>query len=258
MPIGFKDFMVTYDPSRDEYLQYRAQKRRRNIIGGTIGGPVSEQVELDEIQIGWHHKTQKYHTIKHPDGSHYGVYDHSSYGTSGYEIRKIKTKDGQSLRAKDSRKQSGDRYMAGATGGPTAAAKRWVEKHGGTIHNHKVNEDIDSGINEALTPSQRRARGRLFKKYKAKIKLGQERARRKVASPEVLKKRARKAARNLILKKLTKGMSKDELTYARRQEFEKRLETPAMKKKIDALAKKMIPQIRKNEMARKRGSTKND
>lgn len=159
MPIGFKDFMVTYDPSRDEYLQYRAQKRRRNIIGGTIGGPVSESVEE---------------------------------------------------------------------------------------------------VDEALTPSQRRARGRLFKKYKAKIKLGQERARRKVASPEVLKKRARKAARNLILKKLTKGMSKDELTYARRQEFEKRLETPAMKKKIDALAKKMIPQIRKNEMARKRGTTKND
>lgn len=159
MPIGFKDFMVTYDPGRDEYLQYRAQKRRRNIIGGTIGGPVSESVEE---------------------------------------------------------------------------------------------------VDEALTPSQRRARGRLFKKYKAKIKLGQERARRKVASPEVLKKRARKAARNLILKKLTKGMSKDELTYARRQEFEKRLETPAMKKKIDALAKKMIPQIRKNEMARKRGTTKND
>jgi hypothetical protein len=118
-----------------------------------------------------------------------------------------------------------------------------------------IGESVEE-VDEALTPTQRRARSRLFKKYKAKIKLGQERARRKVASPEVLKNRARKAARVLILKKLTKGLTKDELTFARRQEFEKRLETPAAKKKIENLAKKLMPQIRKREMERKRGGSK--
>jgi len=109
-------------------------------------------------------------------------------------------------------------------------------------------------VDEALTATQRRARGRQFKKYKAKIKLGQERAKRKIASPEKLKKRSRKAARNAIISKITKGMSKADLTFARRQEIEKRLETPAMKKKIDNLAKKMLTKVRKAELEKKRGA----
>ena len=262
--LTFKDFLPnglvsSEDSELDTYIKYRQRRMRR--IDTT-----SEQTKLDEIQIGWHHKTQKHHTIKHPDGSHYGVYDHSSYGKSGYEIRKIKDKDGNSLRAKDSRKQSGDRYMAGATGGPTAAAKKWVAKHGGTIHNHKVKEDVDwvcgqcncdpctceGDVHEALTIQQRMARGRQMKRMKGRIKIGRDRAKRRMASKDTIEKRAQKAARKLILKKLTKGVDKGDLPFARRQELEKRMDKPAIQKRVKMLAKRLFKDLRKKEVERKK------
>ena len=100
-----------------------------------------EETQLDEIQVNWSHSTQKYHTIKHPDGSHYGVFDHGTYGTKGHEIRKIKDSDGNVVKAKDSRKQ-GDRYKSGM-GSPSEAAKSWTKKYGGTILNHKLKEEAE-------------------------------------------------------------------------------------------------------------------
>jgi hypothetical protein len=97
-----------------------------------------ENTQLDEIQVNWSHSTQKYHTIKHPDGSHYGVFDHRTYGTKGHEIRKIKDSDGNVVKAKDSRKQ-GELYKSGM-GSPSEAANAWVKKNGGTIINHKLKE----------------------------------------------------------------------------------------------------------------------
>jgi hypothetical protein len=112
----------------------------------------------------------------------------------------------------------------------------------------------DEDVDEALTMQQRRARARLLKRYKSRIKMGRERAKRRFASPEKLKSRARKAARMLVFKKISKDIPKGDLTFARRQEIEKRLEKPAMKKKIDRLAKKLLPKTRKAEMEKKRGS----
>lgn len=106
---------------------------------------------------------------------------------------------------------------------------------------------------EALTPTQRRARARMFKKYKQRIKIGQERAKRRIASPEKLKKRARKQARMVVLNKLVKDVKKGDMTYAKRQELEKRLDSPTYKKQIDRIAKKMLPKVRKDELAKKRG-----
>ena len=109
---------------------------------------------------------------------------------------------------------------------------------------------------EALTVQQRLARGRAFKKNKAKIAMGRKRAARKIASVDKLKSRAQKQARNTFLKKITKGMSKDELSLSRRQSIEKRLDK--MKPKIDKLAKKMLPKVRKAEIEKKRGGKKSD
>jgi hypothetical protein len=110
--------------------------------------------------------------------------------------------------------------------------------------------------NEALDMTQRLARGRMFKKNKAKIAMGRRRAERKIASMDTLKKRARKAARNVLLKKLTKDTPKGELSMSRRQDIEKRLE----KKKgvIDKLSRKLLPQVRKKEMERKKGGNSAD
>ncbi len=104
---------------------------------------------------------------------------------------------------------------------------------------------------EALSIQQRLARSRAMKKKKAIIAMGRRRAMRKMAPKDKLVKRARRAARNMIVKKLTKGIPKGELNFARRQEIERRVDK--MKPRIDRLAKKMFPQIRKKEVARKKG-----
>lgn len=112
---------------------------------------------------------------------------------------------------------------------------------------------VSESVEEALDIRQRLAKSRLFRRYKSKIKLGRERAKRRMAKPDVLKKRATKAARTLILKKITKGIPKGELSFARRQEIEKRLEKPAVKKRINMLARKLYKDVRKKEVERKKG-----
>ncbi len=105
---------------------------------------------------------------------------------------------------------------------------------------------------EALNIQQRLKLARSLKKNKAKIAMGRKRAARKTANLDTLKKRAMKQARNMIIKKLTKGVSKANMSMARKQSIEKRLDK--MKPKIAKIAKKILPQVRKMEKERKRGA----
>ena len=57
----------------------------------------------------------------------------------------------------------------------------------------------------------------------------------------------------MVVRKLTKDIPKKDLTFSRRKEIEKRLERPAMKARIQRLAKRLYPKIRKAEMQRKKG-----
>ena len=110
-------------------------------------------------------------------------------------------------------------------------------------------EDVD----EALTLQQRQKKARIMKRLKSRIKLGRMRQKRKMADKGRLEKRARKQARTKLLKKITKGKDKKDLSFARRAELEKRLEKPSMKNRIDRLAKRMFPSIRRKEVQRKKG-----
>ena len=74
-----------------------------------------------------------------------------------------------------------------------------------------------------------------------------------MADKKKLEGRARKQARTFILKKLTKGKGKSELSFARRAELEKRMNAPAVKKRINMLAKRMFKDVRKKEVERKKG-----
>lgn len=120
----------------------------------------------------------------------------------------------------------------------------------------KRKRDSGEGTHEALTVQQRLKLARSLKKNKAKIAMGRKRAARKVASVDKLKTRAQKQARNTFLKKMTKGVDKGELSMARRQGLEKRLDK--LKPKIDKLARKLLPKVRKAEIAKKRGSQQSD
>jgi len=122
----------------------------------------------------------------------------------------------------------------------------------GTGEGGPIGESVET-TDEALNISQRLARSRQLKRFKSKIQLGRKRARRKMATSDKLQKRSVKQARTAILKKITKGIPKDELTFARRQEIEKRLDKPQMKNKIKMLAKRMFKDVRKKEVERKKG-----
>ena len=102
--------------------------------------------------------------------------------------------------------------------------------------------------NEALTISQRQKRKASFRKNKAKIMIARKKAAKKMASPEKLKGRAEKQARNLIIKKILKNKSKDDLSYAARGELEKKVakKTAAIKK----IAKKLLPMVKKADRAK--------
>jgi len=114
-----------------------------------------------------------------------------------------------------------------------------------------IGESVET--DEALDIRQRLAKSRMFRRYKSKIKLGQERAKRRMANKKTLDKRAQKAARTFLLKKITKGVDKGDLSFARRQEIEKRLDKPQMKARIKMLAKRLFKDIRKKEVERKKG-----
>lgn len=105
---------------------------------------------------------------------------------------------------------------------------------------------------EALDASQRRKLAMRMKRNKARIAMGRKRAERKTANMDTLKKRAKRQARMQFAKKLTKGIPKGDLTVARRKEIEKRLDKPALKNRIDRVARKLIKTVRKQEMERKR------
>ena len=101
---------------------------------------------------------------------------------------------------------------------------------------------------EALNIQQRMARKRVMAKNKAKIALGRARAAKKVASVDVLKKRAVKAARTKIALKMTKGVPLSQVPISKKIEIEKKLEKK--KGKINKVAKKLLPDIKKKEAAK--------
>ena len=77
---------------------------------------------------------------------------------------------------------------------------------------------------EAMTMSQRMKMKAAFKKNKGKIALGKKKAAKKLASPEKLKARAKKQARDIIIKKILKGKSKADLGFAARTDLEKKVD----------------------------------
>lgn len=100
----------------------------------------------------------------------------------------------------------------------------------------------DGDFDEALTNMQRQKAKQTFRKNKAKIALGKKKAAKKIASPEQLQKRADKAARDILIKKITKDKDKSDLSFAQRTAIEKQLEKK--KAAIKKIAKKLLPKLR--------------
>ena len=113
-------------------------------------------------------------------------------------------------------------------------------------HRGRIGEET---TDEALDFQARRARSRAMKKNKAKIAMGRRRAAKRTANTDRLMNRARKGARGVLFKKFSKGKTKDELPYARRQEIEKRIDK--MKGRVDKIARKLVKDKRQLEKDRR-------
>jgi thiamine kinase-like enzyme len=103
----------------------------------------------------------------------------------------------------------------------------------------------ETSVNEALNIQQRMKLKQSLRRNKAKIQLGRKRAARKMASAEVLKGRANKQAKNIIIKKILKNKQKGDLSYGSRVNLEKQV--AKRKNAILRLAKKLLPQVRQKD-----------
>jgi len=101
---------------------------------------------------------------------------------------------------------------------------------------------------EALSKAARMKKSRLMKMKGKMIARKREISMKKKASPEKIKKRAMKKARDILAKKILKDRSKSDLSISGKEGLEKKLNAKtAIIKKI---AKKLIPQIKKAETER--------
>ena len=111
-----------------------------------------------------------------------------------------------------------------------------------------MSDNLITSIVEALTPQQRRERGRTMKRLAPKITRKRKIAMKKKASTDKLMSRAIKAAKTIIRNKMIKGKKYEDLPFAQRELIDKKVE----KKKgaIQKIAKKLLPSIRKQEVDR--------
>jgi hypothetical protein len=100
----------------------------------------------------------------------------------------------------------------------------------------------EESTDEALSMQSRMKRSRDMRKNKNKLAIARKRMAKRVANPERIKKRARKQARDMIYKKLTKGIPRSDLTPAKKRELEKRIDK--MKPRVNRLTRKIMPQVR--------------
>ena len=105
-------------------------------------------------------------------------------------------------------------------------------------------EDVD----EALTTQQRMKRAQIMKRNAKKIAKKKKIKERRMKTPEELKVKARKQARLIVFKKISKGRTPSELGRGERASVEKKVDKK--KAAIGKIAKKILPKIKRAEKER--------
>lgn len=127
------------------------------------------------------------------------------------------------------------------------------------IDDFEIDEDdphSDVQITEVLSVQGRMKRRFAARKNKQKLKIARNLAMRRASSPDRLKKRANRGARGMIYKRILRGRSRAKLPPAERARLEKLIDT-RFSGFIGRLSARMLPSMRKNEIARlkkRRGS----
>ena len=103
-------------------------------------------------------------------------------------------------------------------------------------------------MDEALTVAQRLKRSKVMKQKGKIIAKKRAIAMKKRASPEKIRTRAMKKARDILTTKILNNRSKSELGFGELENLEKKL--GKKKSVIKKIAKKLLPQIKKSEQER--------
>ena len=125
----------------------------------------------------------------------------------------------------------------------------------GKVIMKKIDDMINDVLDEIMSKATRMKKARMMKMKGKMIAKKRKIAMKRKASPEKLKKRSMKKARDIIAKKILKDKDKSDLSIAGREALEKKLD----KKKavIKKIARKILPKIRSAEnerLAKKRGN----
>ena len=112
----------------------------------------------------------------------------------------------------------------------------------------QIDDMINDVLDEIMSKATRMKKARMMKMKGKQIARKRKIAMKRKASPEKLKKRAMKKARDIVAKKILKDKSKSDLSIAGKENLEKRL---AKKKGVIAkIAKRILPKVRKAENER--------
>lgn len=113
-------------------------------------------------------------------------------------------------------------------------------------------------IEAPLTIAQRRKRGRIMKRYARKIAAARRRKSKRKATQDVIQKRSRRKAINIVRKKVAgkKGKSYSELTPAEKSAIDRKVQK--RQRQIERLAKRLMPKVRKTERERLAGRRVNE
>ena len=112
-------------------------------------------------------------------------------------------------------------------------------------------------LDEVLDRMQRRAIGIRMRKNRFKMKRGREKAARRTATMEVLKKRARKQAIKDLKNRFAKTKRYADMSSGEKIVIDKRV-SKFSKQRLDAMARKLLPKMKVKERDRKRAKAKNE
>jgi hypothetical protein len=117
-------------------------------------------------------------------------------------------------------------------------------KTGITMNNEEEKTELEELVSKEVRRKMARNMAKIAKKSSTKLK--KARAALKIASPEKLKAKAHKKAKNFFVTKITGGKAWADLSDAEKINIEKKL----VKKKaaIDKLAKKLLKQVKKDDL----------
>tara|TARA_S200002703_G_scaffold98646_1_gene85298 strand:+ start:167 stop:547 length:381 start_codon:yes stop_codon:yes gene_type:complete len=112
-------------------------------------------------------------------------------------------------------------------------------------------------ITEVDSYSTRMKKRAAFRKNKAKILLKRKKAMKKANfDPKKLENKARKRARMILIKKMIKDKDYNTFSIGQKKDIEKKLEKK--KSAIAKIAKKLLPQVKKSEAAKRKPKVKMD